>query len=68
MKNLNNIIRKLRGSVTSRTDQEEKVISELEEEIEELDYSSKEHKKNKKNACKTVINHERQKSINYRHR
>lgn len=45
MKNLNYIIRKLRGSVTSRTDQEEKETSELEEEIEELGYSSKEHKK-----------------------
>lgn len=45
MKNLHDIIRKLRGSVTIRMDQEEKGISEPEEEIEVLDYSSKELKK-----------------------
>lgn len=47
MKNLHDIIRKLRGSVTIRMDQEEKGISEPEEEIEVLDYSSKELKKKK---------------------
>ena len=52
MKNLNNIIGKLRGSVTSRTNQEEKETSELEEEIAELDYSSKEHKQIRKMHAK----------------
>lgn len=47
MKNLNNIIRKLRGSVISRMDKEEKGTSEPEEEIEELHCPSKEHKKSK---------------------
>lgn len=67
MKNLHDIIRKLRGSVTIRMDQEEKGISEPEEEIEVLDYSSKElKKKNKRMHAKTVMNHERKKYINYR--
>lgn len=51
MKNLHDIIRKLRGSVTIRMDQEEKGISEPEEEIEVLDYSSKELKKKKIKEC-----------------
>lgn len=45
-KHLNNLIRKLRGSITSRIGQGEKGIPEFDEEIEELDYSSKEHEKN----------------------
>lgn len=69
MKNLHDIIRKLRGSVTIRMDQEEKGISEPEEEIEVLDYSSKElKKKNKRMHAKPVMNHERKKYINYRYR
>lgn len=69
MKNLHDIIRKLRGSVTIRMDQEEKGISEPEEEIEVLDYSSKELKKKKKRMhAKLVMNHERKKYINYRYR
>lgn len=51
MKNLHDIIRKLRGSVTIRMDQEEKGISEPEEEIELWTTQVKNLKKKKRKEC-----------------